>query len=128
MKKLALYAILILGLVGCSSDKDFEESHPSPSGEFKAQVLIGNESSNRKYIIFIQLLAKNGRELDVVDTGASVFQNYAVYWDSEKTIVLYSSDIGTLAWLVSDQKLLAISVDNKMAKRAEAFFNKKMGR
>ena len=49
--------------------------------------------------IIVLTIKENGREIQSINTGASIYQKFAVGWFKEEAIlVLYSSDIGVLAW------------------------------
>ena len=117
-------------LCSCSTKEMWDEVYASPSGDFAIGVQIGDEEDvNNKAEMFFTLLDKEGDILDKTRTKASAAMNYAIFWYTEKTVTLYSSDIGVKAWLVSkDKKLLPAEVDSKMDKKAEEVFNKKLGR
>ena len=44
--------------------------------------------------------------------------NYAVFWDTEKTVVLYGSDIGVYAYRVTTEKqLIKAPIDYKLGEK-----------
>jgi len=122
--------IALVGLVSCNKKETAGEVYYSPTGQFAIEVQIGDkEDSKNKYEIFLRLLDEDGDELDITRTKASAVMNYAVFWHNDKTVVLYSSDIGVYAWRVTtDEKIIPSSVDYKLEKKATEIFNKKMGR
>jgi hypothetical protein len=122
--------ILLAGLNSCTKKEITGETYNSPSGQYILQVEIGDkENPDNKYEIRFRLFDHDGDELDITGTRASAVMNYAVFWDTDDTITLYSSDIGVRSWFVtSEDKLRPGPVDYKLEKKAEEIFNKKMGR
>lgn len=120
----------LIELVSCTTKEPFREVYVSPTGQFTIAVQIGDEGDiNNKHEIFFKLLRNDGKQLDIARTKASAVMNYAVFWDNDKTVVLYSSDIGVYAWRVTtDEKIVPAPVDYKLEKKAVEVFNKKMGR
>lgn len=125
-----LIFIGLVGLVSCTEKGTSGEVYDSPSGQFAIAVQIGDEGDvNNEHEIFFRLLGNDGNQLDIAGTKASAVMNYAVFWDNDKTVVLYSSDIGVYAWRVTtDEKIVPAPVDYKLEKKAVEVFNKKMGR
>jgi hypothetical protein len=93
-----------------------QREHPpiqSPSGEYSIFATIEEVS-----LIKLHLTNKEGVELDTVYSGASDAMKWALGWmPSENVVVLQSSDIGTRAYDI---------VDNRLVAKSEAFENKRI--
>lgn len=93
----------------------------SPSGSYSFYTSIEN------FNIIIHLLDKNNNEISVVDTRASDVMKWAVGWIPKKdTVVLYSSDIGSYAYIIENQKLIKLKyLTKEMCLRANDLYGKK---
>ena len=86
-----------------------------------------NKQSRNYGIVMLHLAKKSGEELLPVRTGAGDVQKWAVGWMPEEDIVvLYSSDIGTLAYTVDDTGLVRIAElsDDVHGRAAELYASK----
>lgn len=128
-KILLLFA---LGLVCCNvQNKQILETHDSPSKIFSLTVELGDRNNPKDWtILMLKLTDKNERELDYVNTEASDVQKWAVIWYNENTIILNSSDIGPMAWTVTQKgkmmKLLSLTQD--MEEKGKEAYDNKYGR
>jgi hypothetical protein len=121
--------ILLAGLTSCTQRGITGETYNSPSRRYILQVDTGGKGRPDKSEICFRLFDHDNDELDTTGTGASATMNYAVFWDTDDTIVLYSSDIGVRSWYVtSDDKLHPGPVDHKIETKAKDMFNNKMGK
>lgn len=91
-------------------------AHPpiqSPSGEYSVFATIEEVS-----LIKLHLTNKEGVELHTVNSGASDAMKWALGWmPGENIVVLQSSDVGTRAYDI---------VDNRLVARSDAFENKRI--
>jgi hypothetical protein len=91
-------------------------AHPpitSPSGEYRIFATIEEVS-----LIKLHLTNKEGVELHAVNSGASDAMKWALGWmPGENVVVLQSSDIGTRAYDI---------VDNRLVAKPGAFENKRI--
>jgi len=54
--------------------------------------------------------------------------NYAVFWDTEKTVVLYGSDVGVYAYRVTTEKqLIKAPIDYKLGEKLKKCSTRKWG-
>lgn len=125
-----LILVIVLALNSCLKTVYKGEAYNSPSAQYILQVEIGDEQNpENEHEIFFRIFDNDGSQLDIIGTKASAVMGYAVFWDTNQTITLYSSDIGVRSWLVTiDEKLLPRPVDHTLEKKAKEIFNKKMGR
>lgn len=103
--------LLCLLLVGCS--RPASPYIVSPSGVFSARAEIsGNEAGpTRRYCVRLGIEDIKTKRWLTFQTGASDVQKWAVAWSPSDSLVLYSSDIGTLAYDVKDGQILERTPD-----------------
>lgn len=78
--------------------------------------------------VVIHLHDSSGYTIDTINTGAGDFSKWAVGWHSQgDTVLLYSSDIGTLAWKIEEQKLIPTKPHAEILRQARALKEKKYG-
>src|SRR5688572_13982852 len=106
----------LIGLPGCATKEPSRELYVSPTKQFAIEVQIGDEEDiSNKHEIFLKLLDDDWDELDIARTKASAAMNYDIFWEDDRTVVLYSSDIGVFAWYVTrDEKIIRAPVDYKL--------------
>ena len=75
----------------------------------------------------IHLTDKNNNEIEPMHTGASEVMKWAIGWMPEEDVVaLYSSDIGSYAYIIENQKLIKLKyITNEMCLRAIDLYDKK---
>ena len=104
----------------------------SPSGDFTVfpSVDARNKNSRNYGIVMLHLAKTSGEAFPPVRTGAGDVQKWAVGWMPEEDIVvLYSSDIGTLAYKVEDAGLVRIAeLSDEIHSRANELYATKYNR
>ena len=129
MKKLFLSILFILGLSGFANKKT--EEFVSPSGEFSVYATVnGTDKTKPNYAdVVLHLLDNKGQEIQVVVSGVGDAHKWALGWMSNQDIViLYSIDIGDLAFKIENSKLVELSVlTEQMKKRAYELRKQKYG-
>ena len=114
---------LLLALIFVACSRTIVASQPSPSGEYTARTEIsGNEAGpTRRFCVKLLVFdVQKKREMEF-QTGASDGQRWAIAWTPVNTLVLYSSDIGTLAYDVKSGKIIerkATAEETKIADEA----------
>ena len=101
-------AYLVIAAIGAFFILTYEDpinTWESPSGEYGFVPSISEDG-----IVYFELYDKGDNPIDSIRTGASDFQKWAFGWHDEQDIViLYSSDIGTRAYSVQEDKLSEVS-------------------
>ncbi len=111
--------ILLLFLqVSCTVKSNSQEVSPSENYSFYTSI---------ENFIIIHLVNQNKDEISVIDTRASDVMKWAIGWMPKKdTIVLYSSDIGSYAYIIENQKLIKLEhLTKEMCLRANNLYEKK---
>ncbi len=80
----------------------------SPSGTYFISAIV------YEGIVFVRLSSKERKQLHQIRSGTSVYQKWAIGWMPDRdTVVLYSSDIGTLAYDVIGDELIRVQPPNQ---------------
>lgn len=95
--------LLAVGLLSCSGQKILEK-HNSPTGDYILQVELDNSVPKDEHV-GLRLLKKNGDELDYLRTISGDHMKWAVTWYNDKTIIMDSHDVGTLGWIINNDRL-----------------------
>jgi hypothetical protein len=123
-------AILLgLALAGCSPRP---EAPPlaSPSGEFAVTAEVSGEEAGptRRHCVRLKVEeTKTGRVM-TFQTGASDVQKWAIAWSPAGSLVLYSSDIGTLAYDIRDGRIAEREPDAAERESARDAYRRKYDR
>ncbi|MBO9703447.1 MAG: hypothetical protein J7604_24775 [Sporocytophaga sp.] len=94
----------------------------SPTGNFEIKATVNriDENSDNYAKVIIHLYDKTNVELTEINSGAGDFNKWAIGWtESGDTIVMQSSDIGNMAWILLQNNPTEIEMTNKLNKRAE---------
>ena len=93
----------------------------SPSKNYFINATVNkNKDDKTKYLcLVLHLYDDSKKEIDKYQTGASDRMKWALGWFKEDDIiVLYSSDIGIVAWKITNNKLLIIDeISGEIIKR-----------
>ena len=101
-------AVLFLALLLiCSCRRASQEVGSSQSGQFVASVEISGLEAGptKQYCVRLWVQDKKAGKEFALQTGASDAQKWAVCWVGE-SLVLYSSDVGTLSYDPKDRGLI----------------------
>ena len=100
---LSICAVLV---IGCSRQTASPLSSPSGAFIVSPEISGAEAGPTRRGCVLLQITdTKNKRTLRL-QTGASDYQKWALAWSPTDTLVLYSSDIGTLAYDVQSGQIL----------------------
>lgn len=96
----------------------------SPSGNFGYTPSFSEDG-----IVYLDLFDGSNEHIHAVRTGASVHQKWASGWHIDQDIViLYSSDIGTRAYSIKDDKLVELrSMTPDIESQATALYKQRYG-
>lgn len=100
--------LLAVAVVGCAPTAP--TTVPSPTGVWSVTASINESKSDpRKYLCVVLDVedVTTGDHIHRVQTSASDTMKWAIGWYGDDTIVLHSSDIGTSAWIVSDDRTVS---------------------
>jgi hypothetical protein len=122
MKKLSILLILI-SIFGCAQRVDSSNKISSPGGKYFISASINHSKADlRKYLCLkLELFDDKGDSIGSEQTGVSDNMKWALGWmkDSD-TVVLYSSDRGTIAYSVAaDGAFKSAQVTPEIRERAE---------
>ena len=95
-------AISLCVLVGCRK-KASNAPVISPSGQYHVGATVNRDKAEKtKYLCLkLHLINPAGKEVPSLQTGVSATMKWALGWMPEEDIVvLYSSDVGTLAYKI----------------------------
>ena len=135
MKNNIIYTIIsfLLILTSCGSNRIINNNEMIKSSSkkyFMKASFNTNKDDKTKYLcLVIHLYNYDKQEIDKYQTGASDRMKWALGWLKEDDIiVMYSSDIGILAWKIENNKLLFIDmINDKIKKRGIELKAKKYG-
>lgn len=127
---ITLAAIVLLGASGCSTSDQTPVVSPSGSYSVSASVDTKNRQSRNYAIVMLHLVGESGEEFLPVRTGAGDAQKWALGWmPTQDVVVLYSSDIGTLAYEIEDTGLVRIDkLSDDIRRRADELYSTKYDR
>ena len=103
-----LLVLALVALSGCGSPFGSSASTlkpiASPDGSMTLTPSVNqSKAAPTKYLcVAFDIHDKSGALLHTVQSNASDVQKWAIGWFDNTTIVLYSSDIGTYAWKLTD--------------------------
>ena len=124
MKPPALPAAVLLLLAGCSADR--HPIHVSPSGDYGIYATVNGPSDT---LVTLHLVDASGKELYATSTGVSDAMKWAEGWmPKDDVVVLWSSDIGTSAYVVDAAVLVRLSeISDEIRIRARELYESKYG-
>jgi hypothetical protein len=99
--------LLVIALSGCSrSTADPLAPVKSPNGSLTVTPSINQSKADpTKYLcVALDIADSSGKPMHHVQSGASDRMKWAIGWFDDSTVVLYSSDIGTRAWELRNDK------------------------
>ena len=128
-----LVLVLPLLVLGCRRRSSMTQrySYGSSSGNYQVIVTTNRDKTDEtKYLCLqLHLADAGGRELHVLQTGASNTMKWALGWMPEKdVVVLYSSDIGTTAYeLTPEGRLRQVNATDQIVVRGKQLNGQKYG-
>ncbi len=102
-------------LSGCFSENYQEGPFKAPSNKYSviAKVNQSNEELDNYADVRLFLLNQQKQVIDSVNSGAGDFSKWAAGWMSHAdTVVLFSSDIGTSAWRIKDDRFEKLPLED----------------
>lgn len=108
MRLAALFVLTLVAFTGCGSPFGSSAAAlkpiASPNGSMNLTPSVNqSEGDPTKYLcVAFDIHDKTGGLLHSIQSSASDISKWAIGWFDDETIVLYSSDIGTYAWQLSD--------------------------
>ena len=125
--KAYLPAVLILFVgLGCGRSHNSEDARIAPSGKYYLSTEIREAPESGQEHVFLILRDRSEAHLDSYDTLASPIQKWAVGWlDGDDVVVLYSSDIGTYAYEISEGKLSPIELSPEATEKGRELYGGK---
>lgn len=101
-----LVCVSIFVIAGCS--RQGGSPLPSPSGNFVALAEISGAEAGptRRDCVRLKITDTKNKVVVVYQTGASDFQKWAFAWVPGDSLVLYSSDIGTLSYDIRSGQII----------------------
>ena len=89
-----LGGVVVLTFAGCGKTRRRGvETLRSPDGKLTLKVFVDD-----KGLVNFEIRDRQGNLIQAENTGASVYQKYSMWWESDAKIVLDSSDIGIFHW------------------------------
>jgi hypothetical protein len=101
----------------------------SPSGAFSARTEISGDEAGPTRRLCVRLRVTNipaKREI-AFQTGASDVQKWAVGWSPSNSLVLYSSDVGIMAYDIKDGQMVERMPDAAEQEVARKAYEQKYG-
>ena len=108
MKMVAFFVLALVAFAGCGSPLGSSatalKAIASPSNAMTLTPSVNqSEADPTKYLcVAFDIHDKSGGLRHSIQSSASDTSKWAIGWFDDATIVLYSSDIGTYAWQLSD--------------------------
>ena len=127
MKAAYLFLCTACAVASCSH-ADYESDYlPSPSTHYFIKTSVNRSISRRKdyALIKLHLYQSKIQHLDSLTTDASDVMAWAVTWVAPDTIALYSSDVGTQAWMIAQQKFQPVKVTSIIQQKAASAYKEK---
>ncbi len=118
--------LLCLLITGCSA-RPIAPPLISPSGAFAVTTEISGAEAgpSDRYCVRLKVReTKTGRVM-TFQTGASDVQKWAIAWSPSDSLVLYSSDIGILAYDIKNGQIVERSPDDAERKVAREAYRRK---
>ena len=109
MKKFLVLLFFVWFISGCSNHKS--ELLVSPSNGYFLQTSVNRTDKSLKNYAYILLHLYNerGEFLHTLNTRAGDFSAWKISWDENTdTILMYSGDIGNLAFTVEEDQLIPL--------------------
>ncbi len=118
--------LLCLLIAGCSRPP---APLVSPSGAFSARAEIsGNEAGpTRRLCVRLRVTDIPAKREITFQTGASDVQKWAVGWSPSNSLVLYSSDVGTMAYDIKNGQIAERMPDATEQEVARKAYEQKYG-
>ena len=135
--KLSILVVVALGIIGIilftffsiRISRDYQSNVMiSPTGTYEMYSTINrkNKEADTYALVVINLLNRETQDKTVFNSGVSDAQRWSLGWDIQKDIiVLQSSDIGNQGWEIREGKLIPLSLDTTLRKRAEQLYSEK---
>jgi len=124
---MARLLLLCLLLAGCS-----RQAAPlvSPSGAFSATTEISGDEAGptRRLCVRLRVTDIVAKREVTFQTGASDVQRWAAAWSASNSLVLYSSDIGTVAYDMKDGQIAERTPDAAELQVGRKAYEEKYGR
>jgi hypothetical protein len=121
MKNILILIVLVISIIGCSVNNYETDLIKSPSEKYsiKATVNTSDKNADDYADVVIHIYDSENTKIDSINSKAGDFSKWAIGWtNSGDTIVLFSSDIGTKSWGITDNRSLQITVNDKLNQRA----------
>jgi hypothetical protein len=121
-----LFIIILIG--GCSRKDESLRKYTSPSGNYLVSASVNKDKSDKtKYLCLKLYLWNNSQDkLFSLQTEASSTMKWALGWmETADIVVLYSSDIGTRAYSINNNRLDPIELSQDIIKRGDDLKYKK---
>lgn len=108
--------------ISCQTENKNSTKIISPSKKYYLITSVNNTDklkADYTYVI-INLFDATGNLKTTINSNAGDFNKWALGWDLQKdTVIFYSSDIGTFAWIVDNDSLKKINVTPNIKQTAQ---------
>ena len=126
--RFVLFFFITVTSISCDNTSNIQ-TLSSPSRNIKIRLDINhNRSQPTKYeCLVLSIFNRNSEILTIEQTGASNYSKWAAAWHPKNdTFILYSQDIGSLAWRFDLKNIVEpIKVDSSLERLGKEAFNKK---
>ena len=118
-----IYFVFLWSAASCSGVRDVKgpAMMKSPSEKYFISTTINSDKNDRIHYlcVILHLYDSENQEIDTFQTAASDRMKWASGWMKETDVlVLYSSDVGTSAWKIKDNKMVVLeTLDDDMRNR-----------
>lgn len=118
--------LVFVTLSGCSASRS-DDMAPikSPDGSLTLTPSVNTSNSDpTKYLcVAFDIFDSSGSRVHHVESSASDRMKWAIGWFDDRTIVLYSSDVGTRAWKLKENDAV-VELSGSQASSLTAFGDK----
>ncbi len=100
----------------------------APTGKWAVQATVNRTDNNQADYAYVMahLYDQNQQKVTTWNTRVGDAQKWSLGWTKYgDTIILQSSDIGTKAWQIVNNKVLELSINKELDTRAEQLKHKK---
>lgn len=122
MKNKIVLLLFTLTITSCFYSNFQSERVKSPSNKYIIYATVNRlDDSDDSYAeVVLHLCENDNKEIDRLNTGAGDFSKWALGWtESGDTIVLQSSDVGSQACDIQNNRLVSVRIDDKIKERAQ---------
>lgn len=123
-----VFLLVIVSLISCFINDDWGDKIVSPSQHYTIQSSVNRTDRTKDNYaeVIIHLQDNDNVQIQEIHTGAGDANKWALGWTKTgDTIVLQSSDIGNKAWVVSNEKLEEIRLNEHLNRRAKELYRVK---